>query len=239
MTDRLLVLVRHGESEYNKQNLFTGWTDVELTEQGITEAHTAGRKLKAQRIKFDAAFTSALKRAQRTLDIMLQELDQPNIPVFKDQALNERDYGDISGVNKDDARRKWGEEQVHIWRRSYDIAPPGGESLKDTAARVLPYYISEILPRVMRGGNVLVSAHGNSLRALVMVLDKHTTSSISKLNLGTGLPMIYRLNADSTVASKLDLVVDPTLCPTNEKELLLDVTSLEKPDASLSMSVTP
>lgn len=238
MIDRLLVLVRHGESEYNKQNLFTGWTDVDLTERGIAEAHAAGRKLRAQRIKFDAAFTSALKRAQRTLDIVLQELGQPNIPVFKDQALNERDYGDLSGANKDDARRKWGEEQVHIWRRSYDIAPPGGESLKDTAARVLPYYISEILPRVMRGENVLVSAHGNSLRALVMVLDKHTTSSISKLNLEIGLPMIYRLNADSTVASKLDLAVDLTLSPANEKELLLDVTSLEKPDASLPVSVT-
>jgi 2,3-bisphosphoglycerate-dependent phosphoglycerate mutase len=125
--------------------------------------------------------------------------------VFKDQALNERDYGDLSGLNKDDARKKWGEEQVHIWRRSYDVAPPGGESLKDTLARTLPYYVTEILPRVLRGERVLVSAHGNSLRALVMVLDKHTTESITKLNLDTGVPMIYRLNADSTVASKLDL----------------------------------
>jgi 2,3-bisphosphoglycerate-dependent phosphoglycerate mutase len=125
--------------------------------------------------------------------------------VFKDQALNERDYGDLAGLNKDDARKKWGEEQVHIWRRSYDIAPPGGESLKDTLARTLPYYVTEILPRVLRGERVLVAAHGNSLRALVMVLDRHTTETITKLNLDTGVPMIYRLNADSTVASKLDL----------------------------------
>ncbi len=202
--DRLLVLVRHGQSEWNLKNLFTGWRDVDLTDQGIKEAREAGRKLKAQGIKFDVAFTSALRRAQRTLDLMLGELGQ-NVPTLKDQALNERDYGDLVGLNKDDARKKWGAEQVHIWRRSYDIAPPGGESLRDTAARVLPYYIQEILPRVLRGERVLVSAHGNSLRALVMVLDRHTTESITKLNLETGVPMIYRLNADSTVASKLDL----------------------------------
>ena len=205
MTDRLLVLVRHGQSDWNLKNLFTGWRDIDLTEQGVKEAREAGRKLKGQGIKFDVAFTSALIRAQRTLDLMLTELGQTNIPVFKDQALNERDYGDLSGLNKDEARKKWGEEQVHIWRRSYDVAPPGGESLKDTLARTLPYYVTEILPRVLRGERVLVSAHGNSLRALVMVLDKHTTESITKLNLDTGVPMIYRLNADSTVASKLDL----------------------------------
>jgi len=205
MTDRLLVLVRHGQSDWNLKNLFTGWRDVDLTEQGVKEAHEAGRKLKAQGIVFDVAFTSALKRAQRTLDLMLAEMGQTKIPVVKDKALNERDYGDLSGLNKDDARKKWGEEQVHIWRRSYDVAPPGGESLKDTLARTLPYYVTEILPRVLRGERVLVSAHGNSLRALVMVLDKHTQDSITKLNLETGIPMIYRLNADSTVASKLDL----------------------------------
>ena len=205
MTDRLLVLVRHGQSDWNLKNLFTGWRDVDLTEKGVTEAREAGRKLKAQGIKFDVAFTSALKRAQRTLDLMLTELDQTAIPIFKDQALNERDYGDLVGLNKDDARKKWGEEQVHIWRRSYDVAPPGGESLKDTLARTLPYYVTDILPRVLRGERVLVAAHGNSLRALVMVLDKHTPDSITKLNLDTGVPMIYRLNADSTVASKLDL----------------------------------
>ena len=205
MTDRLLVLVCLGESDWNLKKLFTGWRDVDLTDKGISEAREAGRKLKAQGIKFDVAFTSALKRAQRTLDLMLGELGQTAIPVFKDQALNERDYGDLVGLNKDDARKKWGEEQVHIWRRSYDIAPPGGESLRDTAARVLPYYIREILPRVLRGEHVLVAAHGNSLRALAMVLDKHTPETITKLNLDTGVPMIYRLNADSTVASKLDL----------------------------------
>jgi len=203
--DRLLVLVRHGQSEWNLKNLFTGWRDVDLTELGITEARDAGRKLKTQGIAFDVAFTSVLKRATRTLDLMLAEMGQTKIPVFKDKALNERDYGDLSGLNKDDARKKWGEEQVHIWRRSYDVAPPSGESLRDTAARVLPYYIWEILPRVLRGERVLVSAHGNSLRALVMVLDKHTPETIAKLNLDTGVPMIYRLNADSTVASKLDL----------------------------------
>ena len=205
MTDRLLVLVRHGQSEWNLKNLFTGWRDIDLTEKGVAEAREAGRKLKAQGIKFDVAFTSALKRAQRTLDLMLTELGQTTIPIFKDQALNERDYGDLVGLNKDDARKKWGKEQVHIWRRSYDVAPPGGESLKDTLARALPYYVTDILPRVLRGERVLVAAHGNSLRALVMVLDKHTPDSITKLNLDTGVPMIYRLNADSTVASKLDL----------------------------------
>jgi len=205
MTDRLLVLVRHGQSDWNLKNLFTGWRDVDLTEKGVAEAREAGRKLKAQGIKFDVAFTSALTRAQRTLDLMLTELGQTTIPIFKDQALNERDYGDLVGLNKDDARKKWGEEQVHVWRRSYDVAPPGGESLKDTLARALPYYVTDILPRVLRGERVLVAAHGNSLRALVMVLDKHTPESITKLNLDTGVPMIYRLNADSTVASKLDL----------------------------------
>jgi 2,3-bisphosphoglycerate-dependent phosphoglycerate mutase len=205
MTDRLLVLVRHGQSEWNLKNLFTGWRDIDLTEQGIAEARSAGRKLKSQGLRFDVAFTSALKRAQRTLTLMLEELGQPNIPIFMDQALNERDYGDLVGLNKDDARKRWGDEQVLVWRRSYDVAPPGGESLRDTAARVLPYYIQEILPRVMRGERVLVSAHGNSLRALVMVLDRHTTETIVKLNLETGVPLIYRLNADSTVASKVDL----------------------------------
>jgi 2,3-bisphosphoglycerate-dependent phosphoglycerate mutase len=205
MTDRLLVLVRHGESEWNLKNLFTGWKDIDLTANGIAEARAAGRKLKAQGIRFDVAFTSALIRAQRSLDLILEEMGQRNIPTFKDQALNERDYGDLSGLNKDDARAKWGAEQVHLWRRSYDVAPPGGESLKDTAARVLPYYIQEILPRVMRGERVLVSAHGNSLRALVMVLDRLSPAEIVKREIGTGVPLIYRLNADSTVASRLDL----------------------------------
>jgi 2,3-bisphosphoglycerate-dependent phosphoglycerate mutase len=205
MTDRLLVLVRHGQSDWNLKNLFTGWRDIDLTDKGVAEAREAGRKLKAQGIKFDVAFTSALIRAQRTLDLMLEEMGQTGIPVFKDQALNERDYGDLSGLNKDDARKKWGEDQVHIWRRSYDVAPPGGESLKDTLARTLPYYVTEILPRVLRGERVLVAAHGNSLRALVMVLEKLDKQSILKREIGTGVPIIYRLDADSTVKSKLDL----------------------------------
>jgi 2,3-bisphosphoglycerate-dependent phosphoglycerate mutase len=202
MTDRLLVLVRHGQSEWNLQNLFTGWRDVGLTEKGITEARAAGRQLKALGLRFDIAFTSALTRAQRTLELMLDELGQRSISVLRDQALNERDYGDLSGLNKDEARRKWGEEQVHIWRRSYDVAPPGGESLKDTAARVLPYYLQEILPRVLRGERTLVSAHGNSLRALVMVLDHLSPQEIVKRELATGVPLIYRLNTDSTVAER-------------------------------------
>src|SRR5258707_8716256 len=205
MTDRLLVLVRHGQSDWNLKNLFTGWRDVDLTDKGVAEAREAGRKLKAQGIKFDVAFTSALKRAQRTLDLMLTELGQTTIPVFKDQALNERDYGELVGLNKDDARKEWGEEQVHIWRRSYDVAPPRGESLKDTLARTLPYYVTEILPRVMRGEHVLVSAHGNSLRALVMVLEKLSPKQILARELATGAPVIYRLNPDATVESMVDL----------------------------------
>jgi 2,3-bisphosphoglycerate-dependent phosphoglycerate mutase len=205
MTDRLLVLVRHGESEWNLKNLFTGWKDVDLTQNGIAEARAAGRKLKAQGISFDIAFTSALIRAQRSLDLMLEEMGLTKIPVLRDQALNERDYGELSGLNKDDARAKWGAEQVHLWRRSYDVAPPGGESLKDTAARVLPYYIQEILPAVLQGKRVLVSAHGNSLRALVMVLERLSGAGIVKREIATGVPLIYRLNADSTVADKVDL----------------------------------
>ena len=205
MSDRLLVLVRHGQSDWNLKNLFTGWRDVGLTEKGIAEARAAGKKLKAQGLHFDVAFTSALSRAQRTLDLVLEEMGETNITVFKDQALNERDYGDLSGLNKDDARKKWGEEQVHVWRRSYDVAPPGGESLKDTAARVLPYYIQEILPPVLRGERVIVAAHGNSLRALVMVLERLSPKEIVGREIATGLPLIYRLNADSTVAEKKDL----------------------------------
>jgi 2,3-bisphosphoglycerate-dependent phosphoglycerate mutase len=202
MTDRLLVLVRHGQSEWNLKNLFTGWRDVDLTDKGVAEARAAGRQLKALGLRFDVAYTSALVRAQRTMELMLEELGQRSLQVIRDQALNERDYGDLSGLNKDDARKRWGDEQVHVWRRSYDVAPPGGESLKDTAARVLPYYIQDILPRVLRGERVLVSAHGNSLRALVMVLDHLSPQEIVKREIATGVPLIYRLNADSTVAER-------------------------------------
>ncbi len=199
---RTLVLVRHGQSEWNLKNLFTGWRDPDLTEQGIEEAETAGKLLAELDLNFNVAFTSALSRAQRTCDIILDGIGQPNLETIRDQALNERDYGDLSGLNKDDARKKWGEEQVHIWRRSYDVPPPGGESLKDTGARVWPYYMREILPMVMREQTVLVAAHGNSLRALVMVLDGLGRDEVTKLNLDTGVPMVYTLNADTTVESK-------------------------------------
>jgi 2,3-bisphosphoglycerate-dependent phosphoglycerate mutase len=200
--DRLLVLVRHGQSEWNLKNLFTGWKNPGLTELGINEAREAGRRLKAQGLGFDIAFTSALTRAQETSRLILEEIGQSGLKTVADQALNERDYGDLSGLNKDEARARWGEEQVHIWRRSYDVQPPGGESLKDTVARVLPYYVQEILPHVMRGERVLVAAHGNSLRALVMVLDGLTPETIPTMELATGLPLVYRLNADTTVADK-------------------------------------
>jgi 2,3-bisphosphoglycerate-dependent phosphoglycerate mutase len=192
-----LVLVRHGQSEWNLKNLFTGWRDVGLTEQGVTEAKTAGKLLKAKGLVFDIAYTSALSRGQETLTLMLAELGQGNLKTEKDQALNERDYGDLTGLNKDDARRKWGEEQVHVWRRSYDVAPPGGESLKDTLARALPYYVVHIQPDVLSGKRVLVSAHGNSLRALIMVLEDLTPEEIVKRELATGVPIVYRLGADS------------------------------------------
>ena len=197
-----LVLVRHGQSEWNLKNLFTGWRDPDLTQLGIEEANTGGKALVDYGITFDVAYTSVLTRAQKTLDIILENLGQQGLETIRDQALNERDYGDLSGLNKDDARAKWGEEQVHIWRRSYDVPPPGGESLRDTGARVWPYYMMEILPRVLRGEKVLVAAHGNSLRSLVMVLDRMSKEEILKLNLATGVPMVYKLNADSTVASK-------------------------------------
>ena len=203
--DRVLVLVRHGQSEWNLKNLFTGWKDPDLTDKGREEAREAGRKLKAQGFAFDVAFTSALTRAQHTLDLALKELGQSGVPIHRNLALNERDYGDLSGLNKDDARKKWGEEQVHVWRRSYDVPPPGGESLKDTLARTLPYFVQEILPCVLRGERTLVVAHGNSLRALIMVLDRLSPEGILKRELNTGVPVIYRLNADATVASVLDL----------------------------------
>jgi 2,3-bisphosphoglycerate-dependent phosphoglycerate mutase len=200
--ERLLVLVRHGQSEWNLKNLFTGWRDVDLTDQGVAEATAAGTRLKAQGISFGRCYTSGLKRAQRTLGLILDELEQADLPVTRDEALNERDYGDLAGLNKDDARAKWGEEQVHIWRRSYNIAPPGGESLRDTGARVWPYYIHQIQPHVLRGEKVLVAAHGNSLRALMMALDGLTPDEVVKLELATGQPIVYRLNEDSTVASR-------------------------------------
>jgi 2,3-bisphosphoglycerate-dependent phosphoglycerate mutase len=204
---RLLVLVRHGQSEWNLKNLFTGWKDPDLTSKGIEEAKAAGHAIRAKGLSFDQAFTSKLVRAQNTLKLIARELGQENIPTTMDEALNERDYGDLSGLNKDEARKKWGEEQVHLWRRSYDIQPPGGESLKDTVARVLPYYCQVLLPSVLSGQRVIVAAHGNSLRALVMVLDGLTPKTIPSMELATGVPLIYHLNADSTVASKEVLTI--------------------------------
>ena len=204
--DNVLVLVRHGESEWNKLNLFTGWKDPDLSDKGVAEAHRAGQLLKAQGLKFDLAFTSDLKRAQRTLDIMLDELGQANLPTLRDERLNERDYGDLSGLNKDEARKKWGEQQVHVWRRSFDVPPPGGESLKDTAARVLPYYEAKIRPELAAGRNVLVAAHGNSLRALIMQLEGLSGEEIVARELATGVPMVYRLTREGAVANRRDLV---------------------------------
>ena len=195
--DRLLVLVRHGQSEWNLKNLFTGWKDPGLTALGVEEARTAGQAPQGARaclrprlhLRAVAGAGDAAADARG---------DRPAGPAtLRDQALNERDYGDLSGLNKDDARKRWGEEQVHLWRRSYDVSPPGGESLKDTVARTLPYYVQEILPQVMRGERVLVAAHGNSLRALVMVLDRLTPQTIPSMELATGLPLVYRLNADT------------------------------------------
>jgi 2,3-bisphosphoglycerate-dependent phosphoglycerate mutase len=202
MTERLLVLCRHGQSDWNLKNLFTGWKDPDLTAQGVEEAKAGGRRLKAKGLSFDVAYTSELSRAQKTCQLILDEIGQPKLETIRDIALNERDYGDLSGLNKAETAAKYGEEQVHIWRRSYDIAPPGGESLKDTVARALPYFVAEILPRVMRGEKVLVAAHGNSLRALIMVLDRLSPADITRVELNTGEPIVYRLNADTSVASK-------------------------------------
>lgn len=196
-----LVLVRHGQSVWNEKNLFTGWRDPDLTEQGVAEARAAGRALKAANMRFDMAFTSKLQRAQKTLALMCEEQGQ-SLPTIEDDALNERDYGDLSGLNKDDAREKWGEEQVHIWRRSFDTPPPGGESLKDTAARVLPYYEAEILPHIKQGKDILIAAHGNSLRALVMRLDGLSADEILGVNIGTGEPYHYQMDRTGAVTGK-------------------------------------
>ena len=192
-----LVLVRHGQSEWNKKNLFTGWKDPELTNQGIEEAIKAGKQLKTKNMKFDIMFTSDLLRAQETGRLILENMGQSDIPVIKNQCLNERNYGDLAGLNKDDAREKWGEEQVHVWRRSFDVPPPGGESLKDTAERVLPYFHSEIFPKVEDGLDVLIAAHGNSLRALVMELEEINSDEIVKLEIATGEPLTYEYSEGS------------------------------------------
>ncbi len=195
-----LVLVRHGQSQWNLENRFTGWVDVDLTPQGEKEAREAGKKLTG--LKFDQAFTSALKRAQRTLQLILEETGQSHLPVEKDQALNERHYGDLQGLDKAETAKKFGDAQVHIWRRSYDIAPPNGESLKDTAARTLPYFNAKILPLVKSGKNIIVAAHGNSLRSIVMELDKLTKEQVLELNLNTGVPITYEIDSSGKILKK-------------------------------------
>ena len=186
-----IVLVRHGQSEWNNLNLFTGWKNPNLTKKGVQEAKDAGRLLKERNIEFNVAFTSELIRAQHTLSLILKEIGQTHIETNKNRALNERNYGDLAGLNKDEAKKKWGEEQVHIWRRSYDTSPPGGESLKNTADRVLPYYKNTIAPAIKQGSNVLIAAHGNSLRALVMYLENIKPEDIVKFEIETGVPLIY------------------------------------------------
>ncbi|OIO37664.1 MAG: 2,3-bisphosphoglycerate-dependent phosphoglycerate mutase [Candidatus Omnitrophica bacterium CG1_02_46_14] len=200
-----LVLVRHGESQWNLENRFTGWVDVPLSPKGIQEAKTAGEKIKKENVYFNKAYTSALKRAQNTLTLMLEILGQTDIPVEKDQALNERHYGDLQGLNKTETAKKFGDEQVKIWRRSYDIAPPNGESLKDTAARTLPYFEGKIMKDIKAGQNVIVSAHGNSLRSIIMHLDKLTKAEVVELNLATGVPIIYQFDKNLKIVSKKHL----------------------------------
>jgi len=200
-----LILVRHGESEWNLQNRFTGWVDVDLSARGVTEAEKAGEALKAYPI--DICYTSVLKRAQRTLDIILAVLGKKDIPIIRDQALNERHYGDLQGLNKAETAQKYGDEQVRIWRRSYDVPPPGedGESLKDTAARTIPYYEAHIAKEIQSGKNVLVSAHGNSLRSIVMQLDQLTKEQVLELNIPTGRPIVYEMDENLKILSKKEL----------------------------------
>lgn len=201
----VLVLVRHGESQWNLENRFTGWVDVPLSEKGEKEAQAAGEKIKKENFHFDKAYVSNLKRAQHTLGFILEKIGQSNIPVEKNEALNERHYGDLQGLNKAETAKKFGDEQVKIWRRSYDIAPPNGESLKDTAARTLPYFESRVLNDLKKGKNVIIAAHGNSLRSIVMHLDKLTTEQVLELNLGTGVPIVYQFDPSLKILSKKEL----------------------------------
>lgn len=199
----LLVIVRHGQSQWNLENRFTGWIDIPLSPQGEEEAKEAGAKLKGY--SFDLAFTSVLIRAIKTYEIIADVAGFDHLPLEKDKALNERMYGDLQGMNKDEMRQKFSAEQVHIWRRSYDIAPPKGESLKDTAARVLPYYHSKIEPELKAGKNILIVAHGNSLRALMMYLENISKEDILKLEIPTGVPVLYELDSNLKITNKKEL----------------------------------
>ena len=205
MKSRNLILVRHGQSEWNAKNLFTGWKDPGLTDQGVSEAKNAGKLILEQNIEFDVMYTSMLSRAQKTGDIILGILNHKEIPIIKNEALNERHYGSLAGLNKDDARKKWGKEQVHIWRRSFDVPPPHGESLKDTADRVLPYFEAKIMPKVVSGSSILIAAHGNSLRALIMKLDSISPEDIVELEIPTGAPIQYEFTPDGIVDKKTNL----------------------------------
>ena len=205
MKKRHLILVRHGQSEWNAKNLFTGWKDPGLTDEGKEEALVAGSTIKSENILFDEMFTSKLVRAQITGKIILEAINQSDIPINQNIALNERNYGSLAGLNKDDARKKWGEEQVHIWRRSFDIPPPDGESLKNTSERVLPYFNREILPKVVNGSNILIAAHGNSLRSLIMQLDDISEVDIVNLEIPTGAPIKYVFNEDGSILEKTNL----------------------------------
>ncbi|MBI4431094.1 MAG: 2,3-diphosphoglycerate-dependent phosphoglycerate mutase [Candidatus Omnitrophica bacterium] len=210
-----LILLRHGESQWNLENRFTGWVDVPLSPKGEKEADEAGRKIKNSGIEIHKAYTSVLKRAIDTLTRVLKIIGKNGIPIARDQALNERHYGALQGLDKAQTAEKYGEEQVHIWRRSYDIPPPKdktelnpegmSESLKDTAARTLPYFQNAILPDLKNGKNVLISAHGNSLRSIVMCLDKLTKEQVLNLNIGTGVPIVYDIDAKGNVVSKKEL----------------------------------
>lgn len=195
----LLILLRHGESIWNKENRFTGWTDVDLSEKGVEEALRAGELLKKAGYRIDLIYTSVLLRAIRTTEIVMEVMGLHGVPIFKDQALNERHYGDLQGLNKAETAKRFGDEQVHIWRRSYDVAPPNGESLKDTKARVSPYFHAEILPKVKEGKNILVSAHGNSLRALIMELDRLSPDEIVKVEIPTGEPLVYEMQGEKVL----------------------------------------
>ena len=202
----LLVLVRHGESQWNLENRFTGWVDVPLTETGRREAQRAATLLAG--LRFDRAFTSVLQRAIETLDIILRAIGQTDLPIERNAALNERHYGELQGLNKAETAQKFGAEQVHIWRRSYDVAPPGGESLQDTAARTLPYFEQAIVPHLRAGEHLLVAAHGNSLRSIVMHLDRLSPAEVLELNLATGVPIVYEVDADMRIGSKRVLGTD-------------------------------
>ena len=206
MENRNLILIRHGQSEWNEKNLFTGWKNPGLTTKGKDEAENAGILIKNLNIKFDYLFTSVLDRAKQTGSIILNKIDQANIDIKEDKSLNERFYGDLQGLNKDQCREKWGDKQVQIWRRSYDIGPPGGESLKETGERVLPYFIENIKPFLLDGKNIIIAAHGNSLRSLIKYLDNISDTDIVKLEIPTGSPIHYKLDEKCDVTYKRNLI---------------------------------